>query len=225
MASGARVPANADTRRSPMSTPLGSNRAGFLCLLTVLTAGLLSSSACTSKELDPRINLDAPYEHQAPIAQFINGSNLWEAYLDYLSPDGSTLVVEIHLGFEREITRKSTGGDYDPGVVHAKLQMKNLVSGKDILLNHDKFAIKDFVFVGDENATREEVQAAAFASTEETAMRFVFRLLELGVVYGMRDEGPAGVAFVPSLEETAEDPWAGDMAGAAKQALRAIRGT
>jgi hypothetical protein len=71
-----------------MSTPIALNRPGFLCLLAVLTSGLLSSSACTSKQLDPHCKLDAPYEYQEQIAQFINGSNLWEAYLDYLSPDG-----------------------------------------------------------------------------------------------------------------------------------------
>ena len=208
-----------------MSTPIGLSRAGFLYLLTVLTTGLLST-ACTSKELDPRITLDAPYDHQDQIAQFINGSNLWEAYLDYLSPvkEGATPVVEIHVTFERVITRKTNDGDYDPGIVNAKLQMKNLASGKAILTNQDKFAIKDFVFVGNEDATREEVQAAAFAATEETAMRFVLRALELGVIFGMREEGTNGSAFIPALEETAEDPWAGDMAGEAKRTLRGIRG-
>ena len=209
-----------------MSTPIGLNRAGFLCLLAVLTTALLSSSACTSKQLDPRITLDAPYEHRDQIAQFINGSNLWEAYLDYLSPvkDGASPVVEIHLTFERVITRKASGGDYDPGIVHANLQVKNLQSGKAIATNHDKFAIKDFVFVGNEDATREEVQAAAFAATEATAMRFVLRVLEVGVVFGMRQEGACGSAFIPALEETAEDPLAGDMAGEAKRTLGVIRG-
>ena len=209
-----------------MSTPIGSNRVGFLFLLAVVTIGFLSTSACTSKKLDPRCTLDAPYEYQGQIAQFINGSNLWQAFLDYLSPvkEGATPVVEIDLTFEREITRKTSDGDYDPGVVHAKLEMKNLVSGQTILVNHDKFAIKDFVFGGYEDATREEVQAAAFAATEETAIRFVLYSLELGVIYGMREEGPKGSSFIPALEEKMEDQWAGDMVGEAKRTLRAIRG-
>jgi hypothetical protein len=126
--------------------------------------------------------------------------------------------------FEREVTRKTNLGDYDPGVVHARVEMKNLVSGRTLATNVDKFAIKDFVFVGDENATRDEVQAAAFASTEDTAIRFVLRVLELGVVYGKRLEGTNGTAFIPALEETAENQWAGDMAGEAKRTLRVIRG-
>ncbi len=209
-----------------MSTPIGSSRARFLCLLTVLTIGFLSASACTSKKLDPRCTLTAPYEYRGQIAQFINGSNLWEAFLDYLSPvkEGATPVVEIDLTFEREITRETNDGDYDTGIVHAKLQMKNLVSGQTILSNYDKFAIKDFVFGGLENATREEVQAAAFAATEETAIRFVLYSLELGVIYGMRDEGPNGLVFIPVLEEKAEDQWAGDMIAEAKRAIGAIRG-
>lgn len=208
-----------------MSTPIGLNRPAALCLLAILTMGLLSSLACTSKELDPRVSLDAPYEQQERVAQHINGSDLWQAYLDYLSPDGATPAVEIHLEFERQITRKTNSGDYDPGVVHARLNVKNLASGKTILSNYDKFAIKDFVFVGSDTATRDEIQAAAFASTEETAMRFVAFTLELGAIYGMREEGPAGQPFIPVLEEVAGDQFAGDKVGAARQALRAIRGT
>jgi hypothetical protein len=55
-------------------------------------------------------------------------------------------------------------------------------------------------------------------------MRFVVRLLEMGVIAGMRAEGTNGSAFIPALEETVEDPLAGDMAAAARQALGVIRG-
>jgi hypothetical protein len=187
-------------------------------------SGLLLNLACTSKELDPRIVLDAPYQHQEKIAQSINGSDLWQAYLDYLSPDGATPVVEIQLSFERKITRKTNNGDYDPGIVYADLFMKNLSSGETLVTNTDKFAIKDFVFVGDENATREEIQAAAFEATEKTAMRFVVYTMEIGVISGMVKEGPAGQPFIPALEDKADDMAAGDMAGVAKAALRVIGG-
>jgi hypothetical protein len=59
-----------------MSTPIGLDRAGVPCLLLVLTTGLLAGSACTSKQLDPRCTLDAPYEYRDQIARFINGSTL-----------------------------------------------------------------------------------------------------------------------------------------------------
>ena len=208
-----------------MSTPIGTNRVRILALLVILTIGLLPTLSCASKKLDPRLRLAAPYEYQADIAQFTNGSNLWEAYLDYLSPvkDGAKPVVEIDLSFERETTRETNDGDYDPGIVHATLEVKNLVSGQTILSDYDKFAIKDFVFGGFENATREEIQAAAFAATEETAMRFVLYSLEMGVIAGMRAEGAAGSVFIPVLEEKMADQWAGDMAGEAKLAIREIR--
>lgn len=205
-----------------MALPTGSKRAGLLLLIVAL--GLSVHASCTSKELDPRIQLDGPYERQEEIAQFINGSHLWQAYLDYLSPGGATPAVSVHLEFERRVTRKTTDGDYDPGTVTATLLMKNLVSGRTILKNEDRFAIKDFVFVGDENATRDEIQAAAFSSTEDTAMRFVLYSLDLGVLYGMKEEGPAGAPLVPALEQTVNDQFAGDKIGAAKAALRAIQG-
>ncbi len=207
-----------------MSTPIGSNRVRFLSLLVVLAMGLPTLS-CASKKLDPRCRLAAPYEDRGQIAQFINGSPLWQAFLDYLSPvkEGAKPVVEIDLTFEREVTWETNDGDYDPGIVHDRLEVKNLVSGKNVLSDYDKFAIKDFVFGGFDNATREEIQAAAFASTEETAMRFVLYSLEMGVIQGMRDEGAAGSVFIPVLEEKMADQWSGDMGGEAKLAIRAIR--
>ena len=208
-----------------MSAPIGSNRVGFFCFLAVFTVGLLSTSACTSDKLDPRCRLAAPYEYRGQIAQFINGSPLWGAFLDYLSPvkEGAKPVVEIDLTFEREVTWETNDGDYDPGIVHARLEVRNLVSGQTVLSDYDKFAIKDFVFGGFDNATREEIQAAAFASTEKTAMRFVLYSLEVGVIKGMRNEGVAGSVFIPVLEEKMADQWSGDMGGEAKLAIRAIR--
>ncbi len=208
-----------------MLTSRGLNRAG--ALLAVLTAGALSISACTSKELDPRCTLVAPYEYQDRIAQFINGSGLWQAYLDYLSPvkEGASPVVEISLTLEREITRETSVGDYDPGIVYANLEMTNLVSGQTLASNNDRFAIKGFV-VGDlAGASREEIQEAAFAATEKGAMRSILYSMEMGVILGMRDEGSSGTSFIPALEEKAADPTAGDMAGAARGAIDVIRGS
>ena len=43
-----------------MSAPIGSNRVGFFCFLAVFTVGLLSTSACTSDKLDPRLQTRRP---------------------------------------------------------------------------------------------------------------------------------------------------------------------
>ena len=132
---------------------------------------------------------------------------LWQAYLDYLSPvrEGSKPVVSIDLDFERVITHKTNNGDYDPGIVHADLELQNLKAGTTFLTDYDKFAIKDFV-VGnfDRDATREQIQETAFAATEEGAMRFVIYSLDLGVIRAMSDEGRKGRAFIPALQEKRE---------------------
>jgi hypothetical protein len=208
-----------------MSPSIAPRRPGVFPLLAVGTAGALALASCTSSEVDPRLSMDVPYEHQAQIAQFINGSDLWQAYLDYLSPDGTTPVVEIYLGFERRITQETSDGDYDPGIVYASLEMTNLVSGRSLATADDSFAIKDFVIGDLKDASRDEIQDAAFAATEQTAVRFVLRSLEVGIIQGMRDEGTSGTPFIPVLEKTAADEWAGDMAGMAKGALKVIRGS
>ena len=163
--------------------------------------GLVAMAACTSKEVDPRCRISAPSAPlRGQLAQHINGSELWQAYLDYLSPvrEGSRPLVSIDLDFEREITYKSNDGDYDPGIVHADLELKNLKAGNILLTDYDKFAIKDFVIGNfDRNATREEIQETAFAATEQGAMRFVIYSLDLGVIRAMSDEGSKGRAFIP----------------------------
>ena len=190
--------------------------------------GLVAMAACTSKEVDPRCRISAPSAAlRGQLAQHINGSELWQAYLDYLSPvrEGSRPLVSIDLDFEREITYKSNDGDYDPGIVHADLELKNLKAGNILLTDYDKFAIKDFVIGNfDRNATREEIQETAFAATEQGAMRFVIYSLDLGVIRAMSDEGSKGRAFIPALQEKREDPWSGDLGGEAKLALRNIQG-
>lgn len=190
--------------------------------------GLVAMAACTSKEVDPRCRISAPSAaHRGQLAQHINGSELWQAYLDYLSPvrEGSKPVVSIDLDFERVITHKTNNGDYDPGIVHADLELRNLKEGTTFLTDYDKFAIKDFV-IGDfdRNATREQIQETAFAATEEGAMRFVIYSLDLGVIRAMSDEGRKGRGFIPALQEKREDPWSGDLGGEAKIALRNIQG-
>ena len=197
-------------------------------LVAFSLVGLVAMAGCTSKEVDPRCRISAPSaSHRGRLAQHINGSELWQAYLDYLSPvpEGSKPVVSIHLAFEREITHKTNNGDYDPGIVHADLELKNLKAGTTFLTDYDKFAIKDFVIGNfDRNATREEIQEAAFGATEEGAMRFVIYSLDLGVIRAMSDEGSKGRAFIPALQEKREDPWSGDLGGEAKIALRNIQG-
>ena len=91
----------------------------------------------------------------------------------------------------------------------------------EVYTNSDTFPIKDFVFT-ESSATREEVQAAAFRATEGTAMRYVHRWVEVAAIRAMRLEGSS--AFISVLEEQMEDPWADNLIGEAKNALKSIRG-
>jgi hypothetical protein len=182
--------------------------------------------ACTSSKADPRTSLSAPSpEYLMGMAKAVNGSNLWEAYLDHISPvrDVSDPVVAFKLTFEREITRRTNEGDYDPGIVHANLTVTNLLMNREVYSRAEKFAIKDFVFTRDA-ATREEIQRAAFAATEGTAMRYVHRWVEIAAIRAMLQEGTSATAFIKVLEEQTQDPWGDDLVGEAKVALNKIRG-
>ena len=199
--------------------------AAFAGALVALIA-LVLTSACTSSKADPRCSLSAPStEYRVGVAKAINGSDLWEAYLDHVSPtrDVSDPVIAFKLTFEREITRKTNEGDYDPGVVHTHLTVTNLLMNREVFSKGDKFAIKDFVFTRDA-ATREEIQRAAFEATENTAMRYVHRWVEIAAIRAMLQEGTSGRAFIDVLEEQTQDPWGDDLVGEAKVALQKIRG-
>jgi hypothetical protein len=173
----------------------------FIWTLAGLTT-LMLSAACTSSKADPRCSLSAPTpEYFMGVAKAINGSDLWETYLDHISPIR----------------------DVDPGIVHTRLTVTNLLINREIYSQHDKFAIKDFVFT-EGSTTREEVQRAAFAATENTAMRYVHRWVEIAAIRAMAQEGTGGRDFIEVLEEQTEDPWGDDLIGEAKLALNQIRG-
>lgn len=194
-------------------------------LVTSLTVVALVT-ACTSSEVDPRCSISAPSTFDtAAVAKAINGSKLWQAYLDHVSPvrEVGQPVVAFDLTFNREITGTNNGGDYDDGVVHAYLSVTHLWSGSQLLAQSDKFPIKDFVFT-DSEATREEVQAAAFSATESTALRYVHNWVQVAAIRAMMTEGSGGSAFVAVLEEQMENQFADNIRGEAKRALKSIRG-
>jgi hypothetical protein len=198
----------------------------FLVRLVASLAIIAFYAACTSSKVDPRCSISTPSpEDTARVAKAINGSKLWQAYLDYVSPvrDVDKPVIAFDLTFNREITRRSNEGDYDDGLVHAYLSVIHLWSGSQIYSKSDTFPIKDFVST-DSSATREEVQAAAFAATEGTAMRYVHNWVQVAAIRAMGMEGASGSGFILVLEEQMEDPWGDNLIGEAKLALKSIRG-
>jgi hypothetical protein len=208
---------------------MASNRHFPSLFFPVWIAALMAvalAAACASSKTDPRCSIKAPSEgYRGGVAKAINGSKLWQAYLEHISPvrDVDQPVIGFGLTFNREITRKTNEGDYDPGVVHAHLTVTNLWAGSEIYSRSDNFPIKDFVFT-EKSATREEVQRAAFAATEKTAMRYVHRWVEVAAIRAMGNEGASGSAFISVLEEQTQDPWGDNLIGEAKLALNKIRG-
>ena len=123
-------------------------------LVTSLTV-LVLAVACTSSKVDPRCSISAPSAGDtAGVAKAINGSKLWQTYLDHVSPvrEADKPVIAFDLTFNREITKRNSEGDYDDGVVHAYLSVTHLWSGSQLFTQSDTFPIKDFV-ITDSSAT------------------------------------------------------------------------
>ena len=83
----------------------------------------------------------------------------------------------------------------------------------------------DSFMIVDRDATREEVQDAAFRGTEEKFLPYFDHWVDLAAIEAMEQEGTAGKAFVPFLEKLVADKWSGeDLSVAAEDALAAIKG-
>ncbi len=192
-----------------------------VCPLIVLVA----ATACLPEEANSRFTVNAPLPmYRFQISRHVRESALWQTYLDYLSAQqaGDGPVISIDVVFEREVTGTGSG-DYDPGIVYADLEVTNLQSGTILRTDRDELEIPNHVIVR-EDATREEVQDAAFAAVEEKAVRFVRYSLDLAVIRAMSEEGRRGKAFLPILQETHENHWSTELAREAEAALRSIQG-
>ena len=85
--------------------------------------------------------------------------------------------------------------------------------------------LDDVIFgMFDENATREDIQNAAFAEAEDDVFPYLDRWVNLGALRAMAQLGAGGEALAPVLEAQIDDPWAEDLAYEAKHALSKIRG-
>jgi hypothetical protein len=183
---------------------------------------------CASSAVDPRTTIEAPNEeYRGRLAQAVNGSKLWKAYLEFRDPGGAMgkPLIAVRLNMERHVTRRSTGGDYDPGEVRIRFSVSETRS-RAVLYQEDKRKRLDDVIFGlfDENATREEIQRVAFEEAEGDVFPYLDRWLNVAALRAIAQTGRAGDSFVPILEAQADDPWAEDLSTEAKHALRAIRG-
>lgn len=192
-----------------------------ICPLVALTTMM----ACLPVQLDSLITVNAPRPfYRFRISKHIRGSELWRAYLEHLASKrgGSEPVVSIDIEFERKITDDEQTGDYDAGVVYAHLELTELLTGTTLLTHDNEFEIPNHVFV-QENATREEVQDAAFASIEEDAVSDIILSMDLALIRTMGREGSLGTPFIAALEDVQQRHWSVTLKQEAGSALDAIR--
>jgi hypothetical protein len=198
--------------------------AAAVALAIVAAIGLWWLGAHDSS-LDARTRIDAAPRMRGRIAQFINGSELWQSYLDRTA--GTTRPV-VAFGLEAQRIRlKSRGGDYDPGTVKVVFSVVNLrknqtIYERDMKVTLDAFMVGRF----DKDATRDEIQEIAFRDAEEKVMPYLDRWVDLAAMRAMGQEGRYGAAFVDQLEGISADKWASEeMQVEATTALNRIQGS
>jgi hypothetical protein len=178
---------------------------------------------CTNSRVDQRVRIDAPARHVTQIAKSINGSKLWQAYLDYKG-------AGQHADFVLEVEQKqfkSYGGDYDPGKITFEFKVINLKNRRVLFDKDGEVDLDSFMLAKvDRDATRDQIQEAAFKATEEKVYPYMDRWINLAAIRAMAQEGTKGSAFEEVLSKLMEDRWtSGDMRNEAAVALKKIKGS
>lgn len=186
---------------------------------------LVTAFACVSSEVDPRCSINAPNaRYRAKLARSMNGSKLWQTYFDLMMPvkEGANPIISVNLDFNREITKRTNDGDYDPGNVEIIFSVTNLITGA-ILYEENRDAMLDTFIFGrfDADATREEIQEAAFKDTEEDVFPFIDRWINIAAIRAMGEERKT--AFIPALEVEAQNQYAEDLMNEARWAIEKIQ--
>jgi hypothetical protein len=181
---------------------------------------------CTGGKVDPRVRIDAPARHVAQIAKSVNGSKLWQAYLDHREKAGAGPHAEFVLEVEQQ-QFKSFGGDYDPGKITFDFKAISLKDGRVLFEKDGEVNLDSFMLAkADRNATRDQIQEIAFKATEEKVYPYMDRWVNLAAIRAMGQEGTDGRAFESILDDLMEDRWtSGDMRNEAAVALKKIRGS
>jgi alkylhydroperoxidase/carboxymuconolactone decarboxylase family protein YurZ len=187
---------------------------------------LVTGSACVSSKVDPRCSIQAPSgSYRAKLAQSVNGSKFWQTYFNLAAPikEGAKPLIAIKLDFDRKVFRKSNEGDYDDGRVKIDFTVTHLPS-RALLYETQKEAKLDMFIIGnfDANATREEIQDAAFKETEEDVFPYIDRWINIAAIRAMGEEGTT--AFLRVLEEEAQNYYAEDLMSEARLAIKKIQG-
>lgn len=186
---------------------------------------LVTAVACVSSEVDPRCSINAPSSgYRAKLARSVNGSKLWQTYFDLMMPvkEGANPIISVNLNFNREITMKTNDGDYDPGNVEINFSVTNLMTGAILYEDNRDAKLDAFIFGRfDADATREEIQEAAFKDTEEDVFPYIDRWINIAAIRAMGEERKT--AFIPALEVEAQNQWAEDLMNEARRAIEKIQ--
>ena len=186
---------------------------------------VIASLGCVSSEVDPRCTITSPREYRDTVAQCINASPFWQAYFDELeSTSRGQPLVDFKLDMEREVSGRSQG-DYDPGWVTVRLAVTNLQNHRRVYERDAEVRLDDMIsgnFAAD--ATREEIQQKAFEATERKIYPHLEIWVNIAALRAMGQQKDAADAFIPILEEAANNPWGEDIPDEANTALGRLRG-
>jgi hypothetical protein len=180
---------------------------------------------CTSGKVDSRVRIDAPARHVTQIAKSVNGSKLWQAYLDHQGKAGAGPYAEFVLEVEQQ-RFKSYGGDYDRGKITFEFKVISLKNGRPLFEKDGEVDLDSFMLAKvDRNATRDQIQEIAFKATEEKVYPYMDRWVNLAAIRAVGQEGTDGRALESVLNDLMEDRWtSSDMRNEAAVALEKIRG-
>ena len=198
---------------------MSDSRRWSLVLLLVVSFG------CISSEVDPRCTISSPPEYRGTVAQCVNASQFWQAYFDELeSSSPGQPLIDFRLDMDREVTGRSRG-DYDPGTVTVRFSVTDLRNRRRFYEREAEVRLDDIIFgnfSGD--ATREDIQQKAFEATEKKIYPHLEIWVNIAALRAMGQQKSAAAAFIPILEEAANNPWGEDIPDEANTALGRLRG-
>jgi len=173
---------------------------GAILVVALVFAGL-RWSAYNDTSIHPGSSIDSPARLRPQIAKYINRSKAWDEYFRVRHP--TSPVAKFALTLNRHET-KSYGGDYNAGSVTVRFEVTNLTNGQPLYEHSGTLKLDSFIIVSGD-ATREDIQDAAFRGTEEKFFPYLDRWVDLAAIEAMKQEGSGGKAFVPFFTVLSED--------------------
>jgi hypothetical protein len=194
--------------------------------LTILAAAVVTVGCGGTVDVSSTCTIDAEEPHYSRLVELIGTSKFWQRYCQHMESIGgaSGPLAELSLGWERRRIR-SAGGDYDPGYVTVVFEVRHIRTRQTLYEREEEVRLQDFM-VGffDEDASREEIQEAAFKATEERVYPFLERWVDLAAIRAIGAEGSDAYDLEPFLSKLVDDDWQPlDVKAEARKALKQIQ--